>query len=86
MQRHARFVSQWGTFFIGVVIGLLLITPVLAAPFTVPSNLDPETVHNLLVLGWSIALVVLVVLAALVSLPSARPPPPARNPIHPVRK
>jgi hypothetical protein len=86
MQRHARFISQWGTFFIGVVIGLVLITPVLGAPFNVPSSLDPDTVHSLLLLGWSIALIALVVVAAVVSLPSFRSSSHARNPVRLIHK
>jgi hypothetical protein len=60
MKRNKRWRAQWGSFLMGVCIGLLIVTPVLATPASgLPlPNTNPMLDSAVLLIGLMIAQVV----------------------------
>jgi hypothetical protein len=70
MNRRRRWLSEWKSFLAGVCIGLLIVTPVLAAPISA-EQLSEQLLQGLLVLG---SLAILLVVLMLASIAMREPP------------
>jgi hypothetical protein len=63
-QRRKQWLRQWGSFLTGVMIGLLIITPVLAGPLNARAVGDDDA-RNLAILGSAAFLTLALILQAI---------------------